>query len=60
MCGTCMRNIPARMNMDQARFLNGIFFPKSGVRTTPATMVSCQVAAASQDSPNTEPKVSGA
>ena len=44
----------------QERFLIGIGLPHKGVNKIPATMVSCQVAAASHDSPKVEPKVKGA
>ena len=58
-CGTCMMKTPITINVDSSRFLTGIFFPNNGVNSTPATMVSCQVDAVIQDSPNTEPSVKG-
>ena len=59
-CALCIRKIPLRIRQDMARFLNGIRLPDRGVKSTPATIVICQVDAISHDSPYVEASDSGA
>ena len=50
-CSDCSRSMPASMTIEKVRFFIGMRFPNKGVRSTPAAMVSCHVAAINQDSP---------
>ena len=52
--------VKLRIRQDMARFLNGIRLPDRGVKSTPATIVICQVDAISHDSPYVEASDSGA